>query len=172
MPEGRLAQAPQGNRPPLSEFHYFPAHHPMQGTILAFDFGERRIGVAVGESALGTAHPLTTIAGERVAERFGAIAALIAEWKPARLVVGLPSHIDDTEHVMTARARRFARQLEGRFGVPVELIDERLTTREAASLLREAGVNARRQKPVRDQVAAQRILQAYFDAHYGASGDV
>jgi putative Holliday junction resolvase len=136
---------------------------PAQGTILAFDFGERRIGVALGESALGVAHPLTTIAAERTGLRFDAIAALIDEWKPAALVVGLPLHLDDTPHALTARARRFARQLEGRFGLPVELVDERLTTREAATMLREAGVEARRQKPVRDQVAAQRILQDYFE---------
>ena len=135
----------------------------MQGTILAFDFGERRVGVAVGEGELGLAHPLTTIASERTDQRFDAIAALIAEWKPARLVVGLPLHMDDTPHAMTARARRFARQLEGRFKLPVELVDERLTTREAASMLHEAGVESRRQKTVRDQVAAQRILQAYLD---------
>ena len=135
----------------------------MQGTILAFDFGERRIGVAVGEGELGMAHPLTTIATGHTEQRFDAIAALIAEWKPARLIVGLPLHMDDTEHSMTARARRFARQLDGRFNLPVELIDERLTTREAVSMLHQAGVDSRRQKPVRDQVAAQRILQAYFD---------
>ena len=132
-------------------------------TLLAFDFGERRIGVAVGEAQLRVAHPLTTIAAERTDVRFDAIAALIGEWKPAAFVVGLPVHIDGTEHEMTARARRFARQLEGRFGLPVALVDERLTTREAATLLREAGLDARRQKPVRDQVAAQRILQAFFD---------
>jgi putative Holliday junction resolvase len=162
MPEG--AGIPyQGIRPSPSGFHPPSAHRSMQGTILAFDFGERRIGVAVGESALGIAHPLATIANERTDQRFAAIAAVIAEWKPAGLVVGLPLHMDDTEHVLTARARRFARQLEGRFSLPVELVDERLTTREAASMLHEAGVDSRRQKPVRDQVAAQRILAAYFE---------
>ena len=135
----------------------------MQGTSLAFDFGERRAGVAVGEGELGMAHPLTTIATELTDRCFDAIAALIAEWKPSRLVVGLPLHMDDTEHAMTARARRFARRLEGRFNLPVELVDERLTTREAESMLHEAGVGSRRQKPVRDQVAAPRILQAYLD---------
>lgn len=139
----------------------------MQGTILAFDFGERRVGVAVGEGELGMAHPLTTIATERTDRRFDAIAALIAEWKPSRLVVGLPRHMDDTEHAMTARARRFARRLEGRFNLPVELVDERLTTREAESMLHEAGVDSRRQRPVRDRVAAQRILQAYLDRARG-----
>jgi putative Holliday junction resolvase len=136
---------------------------PAQGTILAFDFGERRIGVAVGESQLAVAHPLTTIATERTAARFDAIAALVAEWRPVALVVGLPLHMDDTAHELTGRARRFARQLEGRFGLPVEMVDERLTTHEAGLLLRDAGVDIRRQKAVRDQIAAQQILQAFFD---------
>jgi putative Holliday junction resolvase len=163
MPEGRIEITPRGNRPLHSGSVLAFAHPSMPGTILAFDFGERRIGVAVGERELRMAHPLTTIAAERADQRFDAIAALIAEWKPARLVVGLPLHLDDTEHELTLRARRFARHLQGRFGLPVELVDERLTTRAAASLLHEAGLDSRRQKPVRDQVAAQRILQAYFD---------
>ncbi|MEO7761274.1 MAG: Holliday junction resolvase RuvX, partial [Casimicrobiaceae bacterium] len=76
---------------------------PVHGTILAFDFGERRVGVAVGETALALAHPLTTLAVTGKAARFDAIAALIAEWKPAGLVVGLPVHMDDSEHEVTAR---------------------------------------------------------------------
>src|SRR6185369_13503304 len=92
---------------------------PAQGTMIAFDFGERRIGVAVGESQLGLAHPLATITSERSQTRFDSIAALIAEWRPVTLVVGLPLHMDGTEHELTARARRFARQLEGRFQLPV-----------------------------------------------------
>jgi putative Holliday junction resolvase len=71
--------------------------------------------------------------------------------------------MDDSEHALTARARRFGRQLKERFNLPVAMVDERLTTREAVSLLHAAGVAARRQKPLRDQVAAQTILQAYFD---------
>ncbi len=132
------------------------------GTVLALDFGEQRIGVAVGEQQIAIAHPLTTINAGQSRARFAAIAALIAEWQPGRLVVGLPLHMDDTEHALTARVRRFARQLEGRFRLPVTLVDERMTTREATRLLHEAGLDARRQKPVRDQVAAQRILESYF----------
>jgi putative holliday junction resolvase len=106
---------------------------------------------------------LMTIAQEQTRARFDAIAALISEWRPAGLVVGLPLHMDDSEHEVTARARRFARQLEGRFHLPVALVDERLTTSEAVSMLHEAGIEARKQKPARDQVAAQQILQAFFD---------
>ena len=142
-----------------------PAAIANPGTVLAFDFGEKRIGVAVGETQLALAHPLTTIASEQTQVRFAAIADLIAEWHPRQFVVGLPVHMDDTEHALTSRARRFARQLEGRFGLPVALVDERLSTFAAAELLHAAGVAARRQKPVRDQVAAQTILQTYFEQH-------
>jgi putative Holliday junction resolvase len=133
------------------------------GTVLAFDFGEKRIGVAVGETAVGVAHPLETIETPQRDARFRRIAELVAEWRPACLVVGLPVHVDGTPHEMTDRARRFGRQLEGRFGLPVRYVDERLTTAEAALALREAGVRARGQRAVRDRVAAQIILQSYLD---------
>lgn len=133
------------------------------GTILAFDFGTRRIGVAVGEPATGLAHPLQTIDTERRDERFAAIAKLIDEWHPTLLVVGVPIHADGAEHALTESARRFARQLEGRFGVAVALADERFTTQAASVALDEAGVRARAQRGPRDQVAAQIILQAFLD---------
>jgi putative Holliday junction resolvase len=136
---------------------------PRAGTILAFDFGTRRIGVAVGETAIGMAHPLATIAAERADERFGAIGGLITEWRPVLLLVGLPTHADGSEHALTASARRFARRLEGRFGLPTELADERYTSLAAGEVLAAAGVAARDQRPVRDQIAAQLILQAYLD---------
>ena len=133
------------------------------GTILAFDFGTRRIGVAVGEAATGMAHPLTTIASERKDERYDAIGKLIDEWQPALLLIGLPTHADGSEHAMTANARRFARSLEGRFGIAIALADERYTTHAAGEALHEAGVSARDQRGVRDSVAAQLILQAWLD---------
>lgn len=133
------------------------------GTILAFDFGTKRIGVAVGETAVGLAHPLTTIAGEKSHQRFAAIQTLIEEWHPALVVVGLPLHADGTSHNLTSSVRRFAKQLEGRFGVPAEFIDERFTTHSATEALSGAGVKARGHRKVRDQVAAQIILQCYFD---------
>jgi putative holliday junction resolvase len=135
------------------------------GTILAFDFGTRRIGVAVGESSTGLAHPLATIAEERRDARFAAIGKLVDEWRPALLVIGVPTHADGSEHALTASARRFARQLEGRYGVAVALADERYTTRSAGEALTTAGVRARDQRSVRDQVAAQLILQNYLDQH-------
>jgi len=134
------------------------------GAVLAFDFGTKRIGVAVGDTRLRIAHPLTTIAGEASAARFSAIAALVAEWKPERLIVGRPLHADGSIHALTARAERFARQLEGRFGLPVARVDERYTTLAALSDLAEAGVHGARRAAARDQVAAQLILQSWLDA--------
>lgn len=134
------------------------------GTVLAFDFGTRRIGVATGETSTGIAHPLTTIVEPAGGRRFAAIKALIDAWHPVLLVVGLPTHADATAHSMTAWARRFARQLEGRFGVPVAFCDERFTTQAAEQALRAMG-GRRGRTPVRDQVAAQLILQAYLDQH-------
>lgn len=135
----------------------------MNGTLLAFDFGEKRIGVAVGEAQLKQAHPLATIRSERNDERFAAIEKLIAEWRPARLVVGQPRSTDGTPHAMTARCTRFANQLRGRFGLPVSEVDERYTSTDAASLLHDAGLDGRKAKTHLDSVAAQLILQGYFD---------
>lgn len=134
------------------------------GTVLAFDFGEKRIGVAVGEWGIGQAHPLATIACEANAGRFAAIAALIAEWRPLALVVGRPLALDGRPHAMTARCERFARQLQARFALPVEHADERLSSCAAQEQLREAGCRGRRMRSCVDTVAAQVILQGYFDA--------
>ena len=144
-----------------------PSNNPpfrTPATVLAFDFGEKRIGVAVGDRALGIPHPLATIAAADSKRRFAAIAALIEEWRPALLIVGLPFHLDGTEHELTRRCRRFADRLKGRFGLPVELIDERLTSATAEALLGAAGVAIARRKPALDQVAAQQILQGYFES--------
>jgi len=99
-------------------------------SFLAFDFGVRRVGVATGNSLTRTATPLTTVAAEGEA-RMAAIAALVAEWRPAALVVGVPRHPDGAAHANTGRARRFARELHSRFGLPVHEVDERYTTTDA-----------------------------------------
>ena len=102
-------------------------------SYLAFDFGSRRIGVAVGNSLLKQAQPLATVAATGAA-RFEAIARLVQQWQPDELVVGVPTHPDGASHDNTRRARTFARQLHGRFGLPVHEVDERYTTTEARSL--------------------------------------
>jgi putative Holliday junction resolvase len=132
-------------------------------TVLAFDFGEKRIGVAVGETALGQAHPLAVLTAHSDAERLAAIARLVDEWQPERLVIGRPTHADGTPHAMTARTAGFAQSLRTRFGLPVSEADERLTSRDAQTRLRETGRTARTMKPVLDAVAAQLILQTWFD---------
>ena len=135
----------------------------MAGTsVLAFDFGEKRIGVAVGEIEIGIAHPLATVHAEDNATRFSAIGKLVDEWRPGRFVVGLPMHADGTEHETSRLARRFAQRLEGRFGVPATLVDERLTSRAAETRLRESGVPGHKLEQSLDAAAACEILAAFF----------
>ncbi|NVD69342.1 Holliday junction resolvase RuvX [Duganella sp. BJB1802] len=124
-------------------------------TIFAFDFGVKRIGVAMGNTMIRQAEPVKVIAAIDNATRFADIQALLDEWKPARLVVGLPMHPDGAEHEMTARARKFANQLHGRFNLPVELVDERYSS---------AVISAKRGEVIDDRAAAI-ILQQYFDTH-------
>jgi putative holliday junction resolvase len=134
------------------------------GTVLAFDFGEKRIGVATGETLLGNAHPLTVIHAESNDERFAAIGKLVDEWRPVQLVVGLPTHADGTPHEMTRLATRFGERLQRRFKLPVGFADERMTSLDAETRLRETGRNSKRAKPLVDAVAAQLILQTWFES--------
>lgn len=127
-------------------------------TLIAFDFGERRIGTAVGQTVTRTATPLETIPVRREKPDWSAIDRLIDAWKPDALVVGLPLNMDGTEQRITAQARRFANRLHGRSRLPVHLADERLSTREAWTRLVESG--SRRDGP--DPVAAQVILEGWF----------
>jgi putative Holliday junction resolvase len=161
MPDMR-EQAPPAQHDDASRFAR-AAPRGAGTTVLAFDFGEQRTGAAVGDTTVGIAHPLTTITAEDKKTRYAAIAALVHEWRPALLVVGLPAHLDGAEHELSRLARKFARELGGRFNLPVELVDERLTSASAESSLAEAGVASRKRKPVIDQVAAQHILQAWLD---------
>jgi putative pre-16S rRNA nuclease len=124
-------------------------------TVLAFDFGLKRIGVAVGEPELGTAHPLPAVSS------FDKIQSLVSEWQPAALVVGLPTSAQGEPHAMTRQAEEFARRLEKRFKLPVARVDERYTSVEAESRLK--GTMKKGAKKAVDSVAAQLILEQYFD---------
>ena len=124
-------------------------------TLLAFDFGLKRIGVAVGNTILRQAQPLTVIDAPTNDAKFAAIGNLIGEWKPARCIVGLPSHPDGAEHAMTVRCRRFANQLHGRFGVQPILVDERYSS----------AVIPQKRGELIDAQAAAVILQQYFDEY-------
>ncbi len=132
-------------------------------TVLCFDFGEQRIGIAVGEHLLASANPLTTIDNESNDVRFEVISKLIEEWQPKLLIVGLPLSLDGAETSVTQLCKKFARRLNGRFNIPVMLIDERYSSVEASDMLNQTGIKGRAQKVMLDQVAAQTILQSYFD---------
>jgi len=130
-----------------------PTPRTLPSTFLALDFGTRRVGVASGNSVTHSAQPLCTVSatGER---RFAEIATLIKQWQPSALVVGVPYHPDGVAHDNTERARRFARQLHGRFKLPVHEVDERYTTTEALAA-GAADVDA---------TSAAIILEQYFRA--------
>lgn len=124
-------------------------------TVLAFDFGVKRLGVAIGNTMLRQAQPLKVITATANAAKFAEIGALVTQWQPARLVVGVPFHPDGAEHEMTLRCRRFANQLHGRLGLPMVLVDERYSS---------AVIPAKRGDVI-DAIAASIILQQYFDDH-------
>ena len=127
----------------------------MTETVLAFDFGLKRIGVAVGNSLLQQAQPLAIIQAATNDAKFAEIAALVEQWQPTRCIVGLPRHPDGAEHEMTQRCRRFANQLHGRFGVSTVLVDERYSS----------AVVPQQRGELIDAQAAAIILQQYFDEH-------
>jgi putative Holliday junction resolvase len=124
-------------------------------TLLGFDFGLKRIGVAVGNSLLRQAQALTTISAASNDAKFAEIESLIQEWRPAICVVGLPRHPDGAEHEMSVRCRRFANQLHGRFAVDTVLVDERYSS----------AVIPQKRGELIDAQAAAIILQQYFDEH-------
>ena len=130
------------------------------GAVLGFDYGTRKIGVAVGQTVTGTATPLVTLPTRDESPDWATIGRLVADWQPEAFVVGLPLEMDDTEAPVAVRARRFARQLAGRYRLPVHLADERLTTREARRQLGRDGV---RDAAAVDAVAARLILETWLN---------
>lgn len=130
-------------------------------TLLAFDYGLRKIGVALGNTLTHQARPLRILTSATRAERFARIGELLREWQPERVIVGLPLTLDGGEQPASLQARRFANQLHGRFGVRVELVDERGSSIEAQQIL---GTN-----DPDDAMAACVILQRYLDALEHAS---
>lgn len=129
-------------------------------TLLGFDFGTHKIGVAVGQTITGTASALTTLGYVKNKPDWEAIGRLIAEWQPEALVVGLPLQMDDQEAEIASLAKRFARQLEGRHHLPVHMVDERLTSREAWTRLGKA---AHRDVTRVDAMAAKLILETWLE---------
>jgi len=126
-------------------------------TLLGFDYGLERIGVAVGQEITGSANPLTTVKSSNGAPDWPAIEKLITEWKPGAFVVGMPFNMDGTEGDMCKKARRFGNQLNGRYNLEVHWIDERLSSLQAE--------RQKNSKHTTDELAAQIILQAWLDEH-------
>jgi len=135
----------------------------VSGTLIGFDFGERRIGVAVGETSTRIANPLGAIEESANDARFRAIGRIVDEWQPAAFVVGRPRHADDSEHAVAKLAEKFARRLEARYHLPVAFVDETLSSAIAESQLRETRTRATRKADV-DALAATIILQSYLDS--------
>ena len=150
------------NRMTINHERPQPGSSGVSSTILAFDFGERFTGVAVGDQTTRLAHPLTTIESRSDADRFAKIGRLIAEWRPGCLVVGEPVSPHGIGHPLADRVARFARQLNGRFGVPVHCVDEQFTSAEAATKLSFMGRGGRSDKALVHPMAACLILEAYL----------
>lgn len=135
-------------------------------TALGFDFGTRHIGIAYGQEITGSARPLKAIKAKDGVPNFDLIEALIKEWQPDILVVGLPLNMDGTEQPFTARAKKFANRLHGRFGLSVEMQDERLTTADAKQSLFNQGGYRNLQKDNIDCQSAVVILESWFESQY------
>jgi len=131
--------------------------------FLAFDYGEKYIGVAAGSRHTRQAQALTTLRGSAKNPDWVGISRLIGEWRPDALVVGLPLNMDGSDNPMTRAARAFGQRLQDRYNLPVHMVDERLSTLAARDILNEAGVPMRRHKARLDQLAAQTILQAFLN---------
>ena len=146
-----------------------------QRTLLGFDFGKKRIGIAIAQEVTGTARPLVTVTAVKHKPDWDSISKIIAEWQPDLLVVGLPLHMDGTEQEMTQAARRFSNQLNGRYQIPIALMDERLSSDEAESILSEQTYSKSRSvfrgsmfpdKAQIDMISAQLILQSWMSQQH------
>ncbi|CAX56762.1 Putative Holliday junction resolvase [Erwinia pyrifoliae Ep1/96] len=135
-------------------------------TLMAFDFGTKSIGVAIGQQLTGTARPMNALKAQDGIPDWNRIEALLKEWQPDRVVVGLPLNMDGSEQPLTVRARKFANRLHGRFGVQVDLHDERLSTVEARAELFERGGFRALSKGNVDSLSAVIILESWFENHY------
>ncbi|OTA18025.1 crossover junction endodeoxyribonuclease RuvA [Xenorhabdus vietnamensis] len=135
-------------------------------TIIAFDFGTHSIGAAIGQEITGTARALSSFKANEGSPNWELIEKLLKEWQPDLVIVGLPLNMDGTEQPVTAQARKFANRIHGRFGVQVELHDERLTTVEARSHLFDHGGYKALNKGKVDSASAVIILESWFEQQY------
>ncbi len=132
-------------------------------TLLGFDYGSKHLGIAVGSLATGTAQPLASAVVRNGLPDWAVVDRLVREWQPQALVVGLPLNMDDSENAMTRAARQFGHRLQARYNLPVQMVDERLTSVDAKNALVEARVPWKHRRAKVDRLAAQNILQAYLD---------
>lgn len=137
-----------------------------QRNLMGFDFGTRSIGIATASEITGIASPLQSIKANDGIPNWDEIGALLKEWLPDLLIVGLPLNMDGTEQEMTLRARKFGQRLHGRFGLPVEFKDERLTTTDAKARLFERGGFKQLGKQKVDAVSAMLILESWIETQY------
>lgn len=135
-------------------------------TALAFDYGLQNIGVAYGQSLTGQGNELAPLNAKDGIPNWDAVSALLAEWKPSVVIVGLPLNMDDTESELCIRAKKFARRIHGRFNIDVELMDERLSTFDAKQEAKARGHKGNYRKNPIDSIAARLILESWFSQQY------
>ncbi len=146
----------------IKENHY-QSGKQKEGNVLGFDFGQKRIGIAVGNNISKTARALTTIDSLSNNQKFELIQKIIEEWQPVSIVVGVPFNVDGSEHRITNQSKKFAKQLEQKYSLPTHLIDERYTSIEASHEIKDKKIDLKKKKLLIDQIAAKIILQSYLD---------
>jgi len=139
------------------------SHNQREGNIIGFDFGQKRIGVAIGNNISKSAQALITIESASNNQKFEAIQKIMDEWQPVSIVVGVPFNVDGSEHKVTNLCKKFAKQLEQKYALPIHLIDERYTSIEASYEIQDKKIDLKKKKLLIDQIAAKIILQSYLD---------
>jgi len=147
----------------LSPQNHYSSHNPREGNIIGFDFGQKRIGVAIGNNISKSAQALITIESASSNQKFEAIQKIMDEWQPVSIVVGVPFNVDGSEHKVTNLCKKFAKQLEQKYALPIYLIDERYTSIEASYEIQDKKIDLKKKKLMIDQIAAKIILQSYLD---------
>ena len=147
----------------LSPQSHCSSHNQREGNIIGFDFGQKRIGVAIGNNISKSAQALITIESTSSNQKFEVIQKIMDEWQPVSIVVGMPFNVDGSEHKVTNLCKKFAKQLEQKYALPIHLIDERYTSIEASYEIQDKKIDLKKKKLLIDQIAAKIILQSYLD---------
>ena len=147
----------------LSPQNHCSSQNQREGNIIGFDFGQKRIGVAIGNNISKSAQALITIESASSNQKFEVIQKIMDEWQPVSIVVGVPFNVDGSEHKVTNLCKKFAKQLEQKYALPIHLIDERYTSIEASYEIQDKKIDLKKKKLLIDQIAAKIILQSYLD---------